>query len=196
MKKKEEFLKRLMEIKNFYFLKKRMPTLGEMMILFNLRSKNTVFHFCKKLINQGFLEKDEKGKIIPGKKLKPIKILGRIKAGFPNTTEEEILETISLDEFLINNPQGTFMLKVTGDSMINAGIMPGDYVLVDRSLIPKNGQIVIAQIDDEWTMKYFEKKGDKVFLRPANKKYPLISPKKELIIGGVVIGVIRKYGRK
>lgn len=170
-----------------------MPSLAELASLLNLRSKSTAFYFCNLLIKEGFLKKDEQGRLIPGERLKPIKILGTIQAGFPNTTEQEVLETISLDEFLVKNPQSTFMVRVSGDSMVGAGIMPGDYVLVDRSLIPKNGQIVVAQIDGEWTMKYFFREEEKVFLRSANKKYPPISPKNELVIGGVVIGVIRKY---
>lgn len=193
MEKREKFWQRLEKIKEFYFTKKRMPSLAEMAKLFHLKSKNSVFFFCQKLINEGFLEKDEKGRILPGKKLKPLKILGRIQAGFPNTTEEEVLETISLDDFLVKNPRSTFVIKVSGDSMIGAGIMPGDYILVDRTMIPKNGQIVVAQVDGDWTLKYFEKQGNRVCLRAANKKYPPIFPQQELMIAGVVIGVVRKY---
>ncbi len=77
--------------------------------------------------------------------------------------------------------------------MIDAGIMPNDLVIVDRKKQPKSGDVVIAQVDGEWTMKYFEKKGSKVILRAANKKYPPISPKEELVIAGVVIANVRKY---
>jgi repressor LexA len=77
--------------------------------------------------------------------------------------------------------------------MIDAGICPGDLVLVDKGLAPKSGDIVIAQVDNEWTLKYFEKKGRAVYLRAANRKYPLIRPREELIIGGVVVANVRKY---
>ena len=84
-------------------------------------------------------------------------------------------------------------MKVDGDSMIDAGIHPGDLVLVQRNLTPKAGDIVIAQVDKEWTMKYFEKRGGQITLRAANSKYPAITPRNELVIAGVVIANVRKY---
>ena len=77
--------------------------------------------------------------------------------------------------------------------MIEAGIMPGDQVLVERGIVPKNGDIVIAEVDGSWTMKYFRKRGGKVILVPGNKKYKPITPKEELRVTAVVKAVIRKY---
>lgn len=76
--------------------------------------------------------------------------------------------------------------------MIEAGIMPGDMVLVDKSLTPKSGDIVIAEVDGLWTMKYFRKRGDSILLIPANPKYKPIKPKNELKIAGVVTAVISR----
>ncbi|GIW63235.1 MAG: LexA repressor [Patescibacteria group bacterium] len=187
------FEQRLQKLTKFYIDNKRLPSYSEMCKIFNLRSKNTVYRFCQKLIERDYIRKDEQGKLIPSDKLKPVKLLGYIQAGFPNTTEEETLDTLSLDEFLIKNPQATFMLKISGDSMISAGILPGDYVLVDRTIPPESGMIVIAQVDSKWTIKYFIKNKNKIYLKPANSKYPIIYPKDELIIAGVVTGVVRKY---
>ena len=77
--------------------------------------------------------------------------------------------------------------------MIDAGIQEGDLVPVDRQKRPVSGDIVAAQIDGEWTLKYYEKRGAKVRLLPANKKYPVLIPERELVIGGVVVGSVRKY---
>ena len=85
------------------------------------------------------------------------------------------------------------MVKVTGDSMIGAGIMPGDLVIVERGRDPRPGDIVIAEVDGEWTMKYFSKKGNRIFLQAANKKYAPVFPNEKLSIGGVVIANVRKY---
>ncbi len=120
-------------------------------------------------------------------------MLGYIQAGFPSPAEEETVDLISLDEYLISSPESTFVLKVEGDSMIDAGIRPGDLVLVQRNLTPRNGDIVIASVDGEWTLKYFQKIKDKTVLRAANSKYPVIQPRSELMIGGVVIANVRKY---
>ena len=85
------------------------------------------------------------------------------------------------------------MLKVSGYSMSEAGILPGDMVIVDKEQAPKSGDIVIAEVDSEWTIKYLDKKGDDVTLIPANPEFKPIKPKKELKIAGVVTAVIRKY---
>ena len=77
--------------------------------------------------------------------------------------------------------------------MIEAGLLPGDLVLVERRADAKDGDIVIAQIDQGWTMKYFRKRGRKIWLEPANKKYHPITPTQELTIAAIVIAAIRKY---
>jgi len=85
------------------------------------------------------------------------------------------------------------MLTVRGDSMIDAGIHPGDLILVERGVKPKPNDIVVAQVDDEWTLKYYVVDGVGVRLDPANPKYRFIRPKRSLTVGGVVRAVIRKY---
>jgi SOS-response transcriptional repressor LexA len=85
------------------------------------------------------------------------------------------------------------MLRIKGDSMIDAGILPGDQVLVERGVEAKDGDIVIAEVDGKWTIKYYRKRGSKVVLLPGNKKYQPIVPKEELRVAAVVKAVIRKY---
>jgi len=181
------------QVNDFYLKAKRMPTYSEMLRLFGVQSKNAVFKRISRLVLSGFLHKDSKGRIVPVKVQKPVYLLGFIKAGFPSPAEEETLDLMSLDEYLISNPQSTFLLKVDGDSMIDAGIMPGDLVLIQRDLTPKSGDIVVACVDEEWTLKYLEKQKGKAVLIAANKKYPPIEPKRELTIAGVVIANVRKY---
>ena len=139
------------------------------------------------------LDKDESGMIIPKSIGNSIRILGTVEAGSPIPAEEELADTISLDKLLIENPTATFMLKVSGDSMSDAGILPGDMVIVDKGQDPKNSDIVIAEVDGQWTMKYLKKRGDSITLVPANPKYKPIRPKNELKIAGVVTAVVRKY---
>ena len=193
MNKKERLGAYAGEIKRFYAGHRRMPSYSELMRLFRLRSKNSVFKRVTSLMKMGLLDKDAKGRILPGRSFKPIKVLGVITAGFPSPAEEELADTMSLDEYLISNPQSTYLLKVDGDSMVDAGIQPGDLVLIQRDISPSTGDIVVAQVDGEWTLKYFEKKGKRAVLRSANQKYPTITPKQELIVAGVVIANVRKY---
>jgi repressor LexA len=121
------------------------------------------------------------------------KVLGEICAGFPSPAEEELRDVISFDGYLVTHPETSFLLSVTGDSMRDAGIMEKDLVIVERGRQPKNGDIVLAEVDGNWTMKYFRKKGKTVTLEAANPKYPLITPQEELRIAGVITAVVRKY---
>ena len=121
------------------------------------------------------------------------RLIGAVEAGFPSPAEEELVDTLSLDEMLITNREASFLLKVAGDSMTGAGIMPEDLVIVERGRTPKSGDIVIAEVDGQWTMKYLRKRGERVILVPSNPKYQTITPKNELKIAGVVTAVVRKY---
>ncbi len=172
----------------------RAPTLGELCALFNVRSKNTASVMAEKFVSAGVLARTKTGRLVAPRRREvcPLRLLGSVAAGFPSPAEESLLDTMSLDEYLINRPAATFMLKVEGDSMIEAGILPGDTVLVERGRTPRNGDIVIACVDGEWTMKFFHKDGKGVRLEPANPKYEAIKPKRGLAVEGVVSGVIRK----
>lgn len=181
------------KIIKFYRQNKRMPSYSELMKLLNYKSKNSVFKLVNKLKKDDFINQDEKGRLIPKNLFLNLKLLGQIKAGFPSLAEEELIDTMSLDDFLIKNHEATYMLKVDGDSMQEAGIMPGDMVLVDRSLNPNDGDIVIACVDGAWTLKYLRKKGKKVYLQSANKNYKDIYAKDEIEVAAVVKAVIRKY---
>lgn len=177
----------------FYSANKRMPSYSEMLKVFGLKSKNAAFKRVKALIKDGVVEKDGQGRLIPRALAKPARILGTITAGFPSPAEEELSDTMSIDEYLISNPQATYLLKVDGDSMIDAGIHPGDLVLIQKNLAPRTGDIVVAEVDGEWTLKYFSRESGRVVLKAANKKYPPIIPRQELVIAGVVIANVRKY---
>ncbi len=181
-------------LRGFYKHERRLPGYTEMMALFGYRSKNAVFGLLQRLQEYGYLEKNSHGKLaVTDKLIGTIKLLGSVQAGFPSPAEEELVDTLSLDELLVKRPEATFMLTVSGDSMIDAGIQPDDMVLVERGRVPKTNDVVVAQVDGEWTLKYFVKNGQEVCLEPANRNYQTIRPRRSLSIGGVVTAVIRKY---
>lgn len=184
---------RIREIKRFFLKNGRMPSYAEIGGLLGFRSKNAVFRLVEKLERLNVIARDKTGRLVPGSIATPVRVLGTVEAGFPSPAEEELIDTLSLDDLLIQNREATFLLKVSGDSMSGAGILPGDMVIVDRGQAPKSGDIVIAQVDGEWTMKYFRKRGENVTLLPANPKYQPIKPKNELKVAGVVTAVVRKY---
>ncbi|MDE1940783.1 MAG: transcriptional repressor LexA [Patescibacteria group bacterium] len=181
------------KIISFYRRTKRMPSYAEIMSLLGFKSKNAVYKLVNKLVNEGALDKDSQGRLVPNRLFGEVPVLGLVEAGFPTAAEEELVDTMSLDEYMIENKEATYMLEVKGDSMIEAGIQEGDLVIAERGKEPKPGDIVIAEVDGGWTMKYFRKIGSQVWLEPANKAYKPIYPESDLKIAAVVKGVIRKY---
>ena len=182
------------KIVGFYHQHKRMPNYQEIMALVGFKSKNAVAKLVNKLVEAGVVIKDAKGKLLPTDSLSEIPYLGLVEAGFPTLAGEISAETLSLDSYLIKDHDNAYLLEVKGDSMIDAGICEGDLVLVERLRgEPKLDDIVIAEVDGGWTMKYYKKDGNRVYLEPANTKYKPIYPEYSLNITAVVRGVIRKY---
>ena len=170
-----------------------MPSYGELAQLLNYKSKYAAQYVANKWVEEGIIGKDDTGRLTPGRIFMPVRLLGTVQAGFPSPAEEENVDTISLDDWLIKDKESSFMLKVAGESMIDAGIQPGDMVILEKGKQPKQDDIVVAEVDHEWTIKYFNKKGSTITLVPANKKFKPIIPKEELKLAGVVTAVIRKY---
>ncbi|MBU0668073.1 transcriptional repressor LexA [Patescibacteria group bacterium] len=181
------------KLKSFYREKGRMPSYGELTRLLGYKSKRSAQKIVDKWVEKGVVRKDETGKLLPGGFLSALRVLGEVAAGWPSPAEEENADTISLDDWLVEDKEASFMLKVTGDSMIDAGINHGDYVILHRGKSPKNNDVVVAEVDKEWTIKFFRRVGKSVTLVPANKNYKPIVPKEELRVAGVVTAVIRKY---
>lgn len=157
------------------------------------KSKRQAQAAIEYFLEAGIIVKGKTGRLRPGAPLLGIRELGVVEAGFPTPAEEELRDTLTLDEWLVTDRLATYMLKVNGESMKDAGICPGDTALVERGRTPQEGDIVIACVDGKWTMKYYRKENGAVVLVPANKKFPKIYPKEELRIEAVVTAVIRKY---
>ncbi len=181
------------KIAHFYRVNRRMPSYSELERVWGYQSKGAVAYMVDKLIEEGVLGKDKTGRLLPMRLSIGAKLLGLVEAGFPSPAEEELLDEISFDEFLTPNKESSYILKVKGDSMIDAGIREGDMVVVERRATYKPGQIVIAAVDGEYTMKYLRKKGEHYYLEPANEKYKPIYPKGHLELEAVVTAVVRKY---
>ena len=180
-------------LSTFFAENKRMPTYEEMKKLFGVASKNTVAYRVNKLLDEGFLVKD--GSKLMLTQTGSVMRLGTVQAGFPTAADEDVTsELLSLDDFLIERKSSTYMLEVAGESMMDAGILEGDLVLVERGRTPRRGDIVLALVDHEYTLKYFETENGKPVLVPANKKFKKIYPNPNTLkIEAVLKAVIRKY---
>ena len=118
-----------------------------------------------------------------------------VSAGFPSPADDYMEENIDLNEYLIRNPFSTFFIRVKGDSMMNSGIQDQDLIIVDKSLVPIPGNIVVAILDGEFTIKRLEKKNDELYLKAENHNYPDFNFKNygEIQIWGVVIYSIHNF---
>lgn len=191
-------------IEKYQFKNGASPTVKEMRLHMKLKSDGFVVHCLERLAAKGVIKKDDTPR---GIKLLPavaerlhgrpdtikIPVLGSIPAGGPVTSEEYVEDWVSFPERQIKHPADSFILRVRGDSMIDAGIFEGDHVVATAKLHPKNEDIVIALIDGGSTVKRFKKDKTGVYLKAENPKYKNIYPAEQLEIQGVVIGLFRWY---
>ena len=180
----------LTPLKRYFRLNKRLPSYSEMLHIFGVASKRTIYKYVQELIDDGFLKKLN-GKISPTKQFFGTPLLGNIQAGYPLLAEQN-KSYLTLDDYFIEKPDNSFLLRVNGDSMINAGIFDGDLVVVEQKGSWGAEDVVLAEIDNEWTLKILKKVNGKAHLEAANPAYPPFYPRQELKIHGVVRAVLRK----
>jgi repressor LexA len=190
-----EFIKKELKAKGYP------PSVREICEGIGIRSTSTVHGYLERLEKNGFIRRDptkpraieilEDNDFLPKKELVNVPIIGQVTAGKPILAVENIEDTFPMPADLLPN-SNVFMLSVKGESMIDAGILDGDYVIVKQQAYAYNGDIVVALIEDEATVKRFYKEKGHIRLQPENRYMdPIIV--REAIILGKVIGVIRIF---
>lgn len=171
------------------------PAMAKLCEVVGLSSTSSVFALIGRLAEAGFLDRGE-GRIAPTREFFARPLLGSVRAGLPQPESQEEPELLSIDDYLIDDPNRTVFCRVRGDSMKDAGLLEGDLVVVERNAPTKVGDTVVAVVDGELTVKYQRttRKGD-FFLELANPDYKAIYPTGSLEILGVVIGSFRKNRR-
>ena len=171
------------------------PTVREIARYFNFSSTGTVRDYLKALVTKGYIKVSaNKSRAIEliRENLFSIPILGKVQAGLPTLAVEEIEGYLNLDS-LVFSDDSTFALRVRGDSMVGAGIMPDDLVLVRRQNIAQTGETIVALIEDEATVKSLQRRNGDYYLEPANTNYDPILVDQNVSIIGKVISVVRKF---
>jgi len=178
------------------------PSLSDLALAFGVRSKNAIAKVVNALVRERHLEKDPKGRIKilelheaaeKARAAIALPLFGPIAAGFAAAAEEQAEELVTLEDYLVRDRAATFLLRVKGDSMINAGIHEGDLVVVERKRDPKAGDIVVGILDGQFTLKRLKRDKGKYYLQAENPAYPDMEALEELQVAGVVRGVIRRY---
>lgn len=191
-------------IEKYQMTNGRSPTLREMREHFKVSSDNSILKHLKGLEVKGYIKKDETARGIAllakvreqlSSNVVQVPLVGMIPAGGPVLTEEYIDEWVGIESGLVRDLKDSFMVRVTGESMLDAGIFEGDLVIASMKAIPKNGDIVVALVDGGNTLKRFVKEGGRTYLRAENNSYsdPEIVPVEELTVQGVITGLIRTY---
>jgi repressor LexA len=183
----------LAKLQDYYADNSVLPPYSTIMTLLGFKSKSPVAALIARLKLQGFLESTPEKRLKPGRKFFERPIFDSVRAGLPSPADDTNYDTLTIDEYLINHPSDTVLVTVKGDSMIDAGIMPGDTVVVEKRASASVGDMVIAIVDNEFTLKNLGKEKGKFTLIPANPAYPVIRPQGDLEIFGIVVGQFRKY---
>jgi repressor LexA len=190
------------------------PTLREIGEHMGIRSTNGVNDHLRALERKGYLTREdmksralklveEQGsapppptRLNPEEDLIEVRVLGRVAAGLPLYAEENVIDTVRVDRMLVRGGREVFGLRVTGDSMIDAGILSGDYIFVKKQATADRGDIVVALIGDEATVKYFYPEREYVRFQPANSQMAPILVRatdfKSTMLLGKVVGVYRR----
>jgi SOS-response transcriptional repressor LexA len=186
----------LSRLQDYYAKHHSFPSYARLCNVLGLAAKSAVNKVLLRLAEQRYLKRTADEIWIPDERFFERSLSDKsVVAGLPTFVSDVTADPFMIDQFLVNRPSKTILIPVQGDSMINAGINDGDVVVVEVSSTANTGDIVVATIDNEFTVKTLGIKKGKPILLPANDSYPIIGPKKSLKIFGVVIGLVRKYGK-
>jgi SOS regulatory protein LexA len=183
----------LAKLRDYYARHRVLPSYARIGALVRLNSKASVAGMVLRLKGEGFLESSPDRRLKPGRRFFERSVDESVQAGLPSPASDNTPDALTIDEHLISNPSRTVLIKVKGDSMIDAGIHPGDVVVVEKRASANIGDIVVAILDNEFTLKRFSREKGRTVLRPENRAYPVIRPKDGAEIFGVVVGLFRKY---
>lgn len=185
------------------------PTLREIGESMGIRSTNGVNDHLRALERKGYLSREDmksralrlvsrepEATATADDSLLDVQVLGRVAAGLPLMAEENVIDTVRIDRMLVRGGRDVFGLRVQGDSMINAGILNGDYIFVRKQATAEPGEVVVALIGDEATVKYYHPEKDYVRFQPANDHMaPILvraSDFRPTMLLGIVVGVYRR----
>ena len=184
----------LSKLQDYYANWKSIPSYATLCGVFGIASKSWVKAILTRLSKAGFIERTPDGVWVPMRQFfaRPLAD-SAVPAGMPVSVNSGQGELFVIDEMLIDTPSKTTLIPVKGDSMVEAGIHDGDVAVVEKRMSANVGDIVVAIVDSEFTLKTLDKERGKFILRPANQAFPVIRPQGVLEIFGVLVGLIRKY---
>lgn len=184
-------------LRDYYAENRVLPSYAKIARLLGFRSKYAAVRLVQRLNRRGFLQRTGENRIAPTEEFlaRPM-AQEKVVAGQPVAVSDADGKVISIDQVLIRKPSRTVLVCVKGDSMRDVGILDGDIAVVERGAEVKTGDFVVAIVDNEFTLKELSYEQEKPVLRPHNPTYPMIRPKQDLEIFGVVVAQFRRYATK
>src|SRR5258708_23279307 len=183
----------LEKLQDYYAEHKVIPSYSVLAGLWGILAKSWVSECVKRYEEAGYLDWTPHKQLKPGARFFERKLAdSTVEAGLPNPAISDGYGLITIDDWLVRIPSKTALVRVKGDSMIDAGIHEGDLLVVEVQPNANVGEIVVAIVDNEFTVKYLQKERNEFVLKPANKAYPVIRPKVRLELFGVMAGLARR----
>jgi SOS regulatory protein LexA len=183
----------LSTLQDYYAKHGVLPSYAVVGRLVGLSSKASVAEMVERLKAEDFVASTPERRLRPGKRFFERAVADHVRAGGPEVPFDVRTDLSAIDHYLIRNPSRSVLIRVRGDSMSEAGILDGDVVVVDKQRAANSGDIVVAIVDNEFTLKRLAQERGRLVLRPENKAYPVIRPKGDLEIFGVVVAQFRRY---
>ena len=183
----------LASLQDYYARHRALPSYASIGQLLGLRSKSSVAAMVARLKLAGFVDSTPDKRLAPTRRFfeRPLAV-DPVHAGMPERIDDAPADALTIDNYLIERPSQTVLVRVKGDSMIDAGILDGDLVVVEKTPSAKRGDIVVAIVDNQFTLKRLDLDRGRFVLKPENKGYPVIRPEGTLEIFGVMVGLVRK----
>lgn len=181
------------KLRDYYARHHVLPSFGGIAKLLGFKSTSAVAALMERLKPAGYFASTPDRKLQPGPRFFEYPLVDSVPAGDPQTANDLPADPFQISQRLVKLPSQTVILKVRGESMIEAGLQSGDFVVVRKAAEAKIGDIVVAVVDREYTIKYLDRDERGYFLRPGNKEFKVIVPKQSFEIFGVVTGSFREY---
>jgi SOS regulatory protein LexA len=184
----------LESLQDYYAAHRALPSYSSIGNLLGLKSKSSVAALVARLKLAGFLESTPDRRLAPCKRFfaRPL-AQSAVRAGLPQEVEDGTSDALTIDDYLIEHPSQSILVRVKGDSMVDAGIFDGDIAVVEKKAGAQKGDIVVAIVDDQFTLKRLDVERGQFILRAENKAYAPIRPEGNLEIFGVMVGLVRKF---
>jgi SOS regulatory protein LexA len=183
----------LSALQDYYAQHRALPSYASIGHLLGLKSKSSVAAMVARLKLAGFIDSTPDKRLAPTKRFFERTLADApVHAGLPNAVDDAHGDALTIDDYLIERPSQTVLVRVKGDSMQDAGILDGDLVVVEKTPSAKRGDIVIAIVDGQFTLKRLDLERGQFVLKPENKAYPVIRPEGALEVFGVMVGLVRK----